>query len=198
MSKRVAIYGGAFNPPHHGHTATVSNILNSGKFESVILVPSGSRPDKSSQVSAQHRLTMVRMMIAHEFPDTAAVKVSDAQVQGKVGYATEELMRFFEAELFPSLLSFVVGSELLPDLPSWKSSEQLRGKVSFLVIPRLGYDRGRAPQGFKCEFLEGLEETSVSISSTKVRQLVRDRRLTAGFLSPPVVRYATEHSLYVP
>lgn len=59
MTKRIAIFGGSFDPPglHHYEIAKAL----SEEFDKVIIVPCGPRPDKVStnDVEAIHRATMV-------------------------------------------------------------------------------------------------------------------------------------------
>ena len=40
---RIGIYGGAFDPIHNGHLATVAQLLASGQVDQVVVVPSGDR-----------------------------------------------------------------------------------------------------------------------------------------------------------
>ena len=54
--RRLALYGGAFDPIHNGHLATIALILNSGAADEVLVIPSGDRPDKPNTIAAQHRV----------------------------------------------------------------------------------------------------------------------------------------------
>src|SRR3972149_1858278 len=61
MQKRVAIYGGSFNPPGVHHRAVVEALLD--RFDEVRVVPCGPRPDKevSNDIDPIHRATMLDM-----------------------------------------------------------------------------------------------------------------------------------------
>ena len=56
--RRLALYGGAFDPIHNGHLATIALILNSGAADEVLVIPSGDRPDKPNTIAAQHRMEL--------------------------------------------------------------------------------------------------------------------------------------------
>ena len=58
-SVMIYIFGGAFDPPHVGHTSIVKAILHYKNPEKIIIIPSSVRNDKSYAVSDDHRLAML-------------------------------------------------------------------------------------------------------------------------------------------
>ena len=59
----IYIFGGAFDPPHVGHTAIVKSILAKKHPEKIIIIPSSARNDKNYAVSDEHRLAMLRIFV---------------------------------------------------------------------------------------------------------------------------------------
>ena len=57
----IYILGGAFDPPHAGHSAIVRSILHYKNPEKIVIIPSGQRDDKSYSVNDVHRLAMLRI-----------------------------------------------------------------------------------------------------------------------------------------
>ena len=57
----IYIFGGAFDPPHVGHTSIVKAILHYKNPEKIIIIPSSVRNDKSYAVNDDHRLAMLEV-----------------------------------------------------------------------------------------------------------------------------------------
>jgi nicotinate-nucleotide adenylyltransferase len=192
---RLAIYGGAFDPIHNGHLATIAQLLASGQVDSVVVVPSGDRPDKNVTVSAADRLKMTRLAIEEQFPNDPRVAVSDIHATGKVGYATIDLVDHFIKQ--PHTSPYVVlGHELLKDLPMWKEEARLRSVARFLVIRRPGVVVTELPHDISAEWLHAPYEAGVLVSSSGLRELLAKGLSCAGLLPPCVVAFCRSHGLY--
>ncbi len=59
----IYIFGGAFDPPHVGHTSIVKAILHYKNPEKIVIIPSSARNDKKYSVSDEHRLVMLRIFV---------------------------------------------------------------------------------------------------------------------------------------
>ena len=44
--KKIALYGGAFDPPHHGHTRIIESLCKTPNIDEIWLLPCGDRLDK--------------------------------------------------------------------------------------------------------------------------------------------------------
>lgn len=66
--KRIAIYGGSFNPITDAHLTMMAAIIHSRAADEVWVVPCGKRPDKPSlKTSVAHRFLMVHIAIESTF-----------------------------------------------------------------------------------------------------------------------------------
>jgi nicotinate-nucleotide adenylyltransferase len=196
MSEKItALYGGAFDPFHNGHLATIALLLNSGVVHEVTVIPSGDRPDKRSSAPGIHRLAMARLAIEESFAGDSRVSVSDLHVTGKVGYGTIDLVNHY-ARGGNGNLVVVIGQELLEDLPQWKESTLLQASAKFLVIRRPGVASVELPQGWDITVLSPSYEDGVVVSSSSLRDLLRNRSSCAGLMPPSVIRYCVQHGLY--
>lgn len=196
IMKRVCIFGGAFDPPHIGHLGIISTLLNAGAAEEVWLVPTGDRGDKSIRVAAEHRKAMLELFLDENFSGDKAVRLELCQLDQTLASSyTVDLMAHLRQCHPQNEFRFVIGSDLLKDLPLWRETERLKQEVPFFVIPRPGTGLPTA-----CEYrIETLAPEKVSlsgVSSTLVRQLLRDKKRTAGFLTPAVLSYIKSKQLY--
>ena len=194
--KRIAIYGGAFDPFHKGHLATIVRLLESGRVDSVIVVPCSDRPDKSGTLGAEHRLAMARLGVDSRFAGDNRVEVSDAQVARRAGFATIDLLSYFKKELPTADLFVVIGEELVRDLPSWKDPERLKQEAHFLVLRRPGSEAVCSGAGWQLTQLTAPYPGEVEISSTELRELLRSGSAGQDFLPRAVRDYIIANGLY--
>jgi nicotinate-nucleotide adenylyltransferase len=193
---RTAVFGGSFDPPHVGHLGIVSTVLNSGLADQFWIVPTGDIREKTLVVPAEDRARMVELLVEENFGKNAAVRLDRCQIDGSFpGSYTVDLMEHLQQKNPGHEFYFVIGTDLVQDLPQWKDAERLRAQVRFLVLPRPGI---KAPQssGFKLTYVPEAAIISSNASSTLARQLLKGKKKTAGILTPAVLRYITEHRLY--
>lgn len=60
----IYILGGAFDPPHAGHSAIIRSVLHYKDPTQIIILPSGERNDKDYHVSNEHRLAMLDIFVS--------------------------------------------------------------------------------------------------------------------------------------
>ena len=193
--QRVALFGGAFDPFHNGHVSAIRHLLKSSHIDTVLVVPSGDRPDKTGVSSASDRYEMARRGVAAIFAGDPRVEVSDIQARGEVGYGTIDLVSHFERD--PSKRVFVViGQELLGDLERWKDAEKLKHKASFLVMQRPGASKVQLPPGWSVVVLEPFGDDGVEVSSTELREKIRSGSTVETLMPKEVLSYCTEKRLY--
>jgi nicotinate-nucleotide adenylyltransferase len=75
--KNIAIYGGAFDPPHIGHIQLINNLTKLGGIDEIWLMPCGDRTDKHLLLPKEKRFTLMRQL----FANNSAVKVSDNEIK---------------------------------------------------------------------------------------------------------------------
>jgi len=163
---RIGIFGGSFNPITIGHLDLISGIsqfsVNKGDqqpfLDEVWIVPCGPRPDKPSanKVSAALRYAMCVMGI-EEYFSLSVLGLSEHAVKKRsriraMPFEVDEGIALSSRELFLRLKStfsknpgtkvefhLIVGSDLIPSLPLWRSSQELMQEVPFIFVPRSGY-----------------------------------------------------------
>ncbi len=196
-SKRIAIYGGAFDPMHNGHLVVIAQLLASGQVDSVVVVPSGDRPDKTLGVSAADRLSMAQLAVKEAFASDSRVEVSDLHSSGRVGYGTIDLVDHF-MKMTGAEPYVVIGRELLADLSQWKEGARLCSIARFVVIDRPGVSPGLVPHGVQASDLRVPYSAAVLVSSTTIRSLLSQGLSCAGLVPQCVIAYCKARGLYEP
>ena len=196
--KKIAIYGGAFDPPHLGHVLSLTNVLNSKLVDEIRLTPSGEgRYDKKPFESTAHRIEMLNLLIKTEFSMNNQIKLELCQVKNKndPGY-TIELLDYLKDLHKDCSFYFIIGEDNLNDLISWKDSERLIKEYHFIVLPRGSNVQTNMKIGSNFIFLNKGDCISCDVSSTKIRSLIQSNSLTSGLLPVAVRDYIAEKRLY--
>jgi nicotinate-nucleotide adenylyltransferase len=193
---KIGVLGGTFDPPHLGHLALAKAAMESLSLDEVLWVPANRNPLKSGrrQASARDRLEMVRLMIA----DEPAMAVSDLEIgRGGPSYAVETLDELHFVK--PADYWFILGSDAVRDIGTWKNPEKL------LRLCRLGVAY-RAPESWddvlsriRPEFRERLDPVTMppmDVSSTEVRLRLARKQPVGALMHPAVLKYVREHKLY--
>ena len=118
--KRIAIFGGSFNPITNAHLNCAAEIIHSKLADEVWITPCGARPDKASlKTPGLHRLIMCHLAVDTTFGSRFGVKVCDEEMKEPRNIPTIILMRRLKAKHPSYDFSFVVGSDLIPTLHEW-------------------------------------------------------------------------------
>lgn len=215
---RVAIYGGAFDPPTVDHMRACAQILRSSRVDEVWLTPCGARPDKPAlRTSTSDRWAMCEIAVNTVFPPRLPVKVCDVDVTRDRAFFTYDLLNKLSAEHDATHeFVFVVGTDWFQegtDIRTWESDAGGERKVTghllveeydFLVLKRPGFpphgDLSDYGPRFSYLDVDGDEEMiEGNGSSTAVRNRLKktgDLDSAAGLVPAGVLAYIYRHHLY--
>jgi nicotinate-nucleotide adenylyltransferase len=151
--RRVAFFGGSFDPPHLGHLAVARAAREALNLDTVLFAPVGAQPLKprGSTVSFVHRLAMTRLAIAGE--PGFAVSLADApKPSGAPNYTLETLLAL-RAELPPeSALFCLMGADSFAGFRRWHRAAEIPFVAPLIVAARPGQ-----PLDLQASLPEGLE-----------------------------------------
>jgi nicotinate-nucleotide adenylyltransferase len=136
--KRVAVFGGTFDPVHEGHLSIARKLLDVFQLDNFVFIPAFHAPHKPDRkpTSAFQRFAM--LTIATE--DEPKISVSTLELEkGKPRYSVEtipELKEIYaDAKLF-----FVIGADSWTDIRTWRQWEKVLTMTNHIVVSRPGYD----------------------------------------------------------
>jgi nicotinate-nucleotide adenylyltransferase len=189
---KVALLGGAFNPPHLGHILIAQQVLDYGDVDELWFLPNfgqaylgGKTPFKNT-ASVTDRLAMVKMI------DVAHTRVSTIEIDNQLDGQTKNLLPFLPNE---NSYSFVIGSDWLPSFHMWNGWQDLIKFMSFIVFPRNGFPT--EPMYPNMKILTHEDLVLSNISSTKIRSRVKNGLSIDEFVPQGVGEYIKEHKLYL-
>ena len=187
---RIAVLGGAFDPPHIGHLLLAQWALEELGVDRVVFMPYFSSAYKSPVASAEDRVEMVRLAIA----GLEGFELDTREVErGGITYTIDTVEDLLKTR--PGLeIYWLLGADALQGLPSWKDWEKLVKLVKFAVATRHG--EGLADQLRDMVGVVYLSMPRIEISSSLIRERLR-QGLSVRFLVPDEVEaYIKRHGLY--
>jgi len=143
--KRVAVYGGSFNPFHNGHLNVVRHAADHGDFDAILVVPSIAHAFKARVSPYEHRVNMATLALEPR-PETempAAVSMMELHMLRKQPgpILTIELLRELQRRdpgTQPLEFRFVIGPDILGELDRWEGVEDIRREFGFYEVPEAG------------------------------------------------------------
>lgn len=192
----LTIFGGTFDPIHLGHLHAISSIRRQIDLGQLLVVPAGAPWQKIDRelAPAQDRLEMCRLAFAGD-PD---VTVSDLEVVRAGPTFTIDTVTALQEQSAESgsdrRINLIIGADSASNLHTWHRYEDLIKSVHIIVCARPEYPvfADQLPvSGFTL-----VEIAALPISSSMVRERIRNG-LDAGDLLPGAVwRYILQHGLY--
>lgn len=190
---KIGFLGGSFDPVHFGHLLAAQDAYEQHRLDRLILVPASRAPLKSGAIhsSAEDRLAMLRSAVRLD----ARFEVSDFELKrGGVSYTIDSARHF--RKLYPDdQLYWIIGGDQLPKLHLWKEISELAALVEFIFLERPGYPVRAEPAipGLRLHRCDG---HLLAISSTELRERIRQGLSLEYFMPHKAIVYIEEHSLY--
>lgn len=161
--KKIALFGGSFDPPHLGHLAIVDEALRQLDIDELVIVPAYLNPFKSqAHAPASLRLKWLQAI----FKNDPRVTVSDFEVAKNRPVPSIETVRHF-SEIADSIY-LIVGADNLASLEAWYEYESLDKMVTWVVARRDGIN---VPEGYR------VLDTDHPVSSTQLRRHIERHAL---------------------
>lgn len=141
--KRIAFFGGSFDPPHQGHLAVARAARGALELDAVLFAPVGVQPLKpqGSTASFDERLALTRLAIAGEPGFAVSLMDAPRPVEGAnctPNYTIDSLLHL-RAEL-PSdgALYCLMGADSFLGLHRWHRAAEIAFVAALIVASRPG------------------------------------------------------------
>jgi nicotinate-nucleotide adenylyltransferase len=201
--RRIALFGGSFDPIHLGHIKVAHAAARQLQAETVIFIPAKCSPLKAALPRAKDkdRLKMIELIMQTD----RAFAVSDCELRRSSPSYTLDTVRQFQADYDPDTsIHWLLGADSVDDLVYWYKIDELIDVCNVSVMYRGGYE---APTFEKYEPIWGtqrveklraniVETPSIDISSTQVRKRLAAGQDVSDALHPNVADYIHRHGLY--
>jgi len=197
---KIGLLGATFDPVHLGHLAIADEAKRSLDLAEVLFIPAGLPQFKSSVTitPAKHRIEMVRLAIT----DKPEYKITEIEIERPgTTYTVDTLSELRRKYGDNDEIYFILGWDSLEKFPEWKEPSRIIDMCFLAAVPRPGWPQPdvkvleKAIPGItrRLIFLEGPQ---VDISSTAIRELVKEDRDTETLVPAAVAKYIQKHKLY--
>lgn len=182
--KKIGIYGGTFDPIHHGHLILAREALEMLGLDQVVFVPARVSPHKDAPAAnAEMRLSMLQAAVAGE----AQFAVDDCELRRPPPSYTIDTVERFRKGAIDCEIYYLLGEDNLPGLPSWHRFDELQKLVRFAVLDRTGIETvHRYP----------VVRRQIDISASEIRKRVASGRSIRYFVPPEVEAIIRRDHLY--
>jgi nicotinate-nucleotide adenylyltransferase len=137
--KRIAIYGGTFDPVHSGHVEIARRVTQLFEIDEFLFVPARVAPHKlDREVSpALHRYAMLALATKAE----PRLCISTFELDGPGRQYTVDTLSYFRSQLGESSdLFFVIGADSWAEITSWYEWRRLLTLTNLIVVTRPGFE----------------------------------------------------------
>lgn len=137
--KRIAIYGGTFDPVHLGHIEVAKRVSELFEIDELRFVPAQVAPHKLTLpvTPAIHRYAML-VLATQQDP---RLRVSTFELDTPDRRYTVDTLAHFKSEFGESAdLFFVMGADSWSEITTWRGWERVLALVNHIVVSRPGYD----------------------------------------------------------
>src|ERR1051326_1177472 len=137
--RRIALYGGTFDPVHAGHLAVARGLLLLFALDEVLFIPAYVAPHKRerrvSPALARHA------MLALATQGEASFRISTIELEApERPYTVNTLSSFCETFGGAARLFFIMGADSWEEITTWREWERVLTLTDTLVVTRPGYE----------------------------------------------------------
>jgi len=140
VKKRIAFYGGTFDPVHCGHITVAKRLLSLFRLDEFVFLPAFHAPHKADKkpTSAYHRFAMLAIATEGE----PRIRISTLELdRAEKRYTVDTLPELIERHPDTDLF-FVMGADSWTDILTWREWEKVLLMTNHIVVTRPGYEIG--------------------------------------------------------
>lgn len=187
----VALLGGSFDPVHRGHQALARAALTHPGIDALWWLPAGQPWQKlqagRAPTAAEHRLAMLQLAVGED----PRQRIEPCELQRSGPTYTIDTLKQLQREHPALTWRLVIGMDQWHGLPTWRRWQEVVQAAPPLVALRPGSgDVPEVPQA------QRLLMPPMDVSSTAVRERLRQGQDCADLLPEGVQRYIDRHGLY--
>ncbi len=188
---RLGIFGGTFDPPHTGHLLVAGDACEALGLDAVVWIPVAQQPLKEGAplAPASDRLCMVQLAISGD----PRFSLETAEIdRGGLSFTIDTLTRLARLHASAKLV-LLVGADSWASFEKWREPRQILELAEVAVIARSG-EHALTQSGYTPQVVTARR---VDVSSTEIRDRVRNGLPITGFVSDAVRDYIRSNKLYV-
>jgi nicotinate-nucleotide adenylyltransferase len=189
VSGVVGLFGGSFDPIHHGHLLVAQAAAEVLGLDEIRFVPAREQPFKAGEhvAPAADRASMVERAIA----GSVGMRLERLELDRPGPSYTVDTLRALRGREPGASFVLLVGSDAAMGVPRWHEAPELSRLARVVAFGRAGIASGTLPPG-----IEFITVPAVEISSTVVRERVRRGQSIRYWVPDAVAEFIASRGLY--
>ena len=186
----LGVFGGSFDPVHHGHLIVAQVASETLGLDSLRFVPAREQPFKRGlhRSAPDHRAAMLSLAVA----GSPGFRVDRIELDRPGPSYTVDTLEDFARRDPRSPLVLLLGADAAADLPAWHRAERIPELARVVVFARPG-----TPVPVTPAIAQVIEVPAVDISATEIRSRVEKGRSIRYWVPDAVAEYIVRHRLYL-
>jgi len=184
--KKIAIYGGTFDPIHHGHLIVAREALERLGAEEVIFIPARVSPFRKTAPVARDEIRLVMIQAAIE--NEPGFAVDDCELRRPPPSYTIDTIEQIRQSKGNATIYCLIGEDNVDKLTKWRRFADLEKIVRFVVLDRSGQRPHHAYPVIR---------RKIDISATEIRKRVATDRSIRYFVPSTVEEIIRREKLYL-
>ncbi len=184
---RLGIFGGTFNPIHVGHLLLAETARETLHLDRIVFIPTRQPPHKRAQdlLAGTERMALIQLAVREQ----PAFVASDIELQREGPSYSINTVKALHAQLPMAELFLLVGEDMLS--VRWLAWDELKRLCTIVVAHRPATKVAKRDAKLKW-----LAMPQVEISSSDIRQRIKEGRSIRYLVPSAVERYLRQHQLY--
>ena len=189
--KKIGIYSGSFNPIHHGHVMLANYLVEFSDLDELwfVVTPQNPLKQKEDLLDDDERLKMVQLALDGD----PRFVVSDIEMHLPTPSYTINTLTALSEQHPDCEFVFICGMDSLQNFKNWRAYQKILDNYELLVFPREGYDGGDL---INYPSVNVLKTPIIEVSSTFIRNCVKEGRDVRHFMPEKAFQYMQEHHFY--
>lgn len=192
--RKIGLLGGTFDPVHNGHLIAAQAAQEAAKLDEIWFIPTLSPPHKPQPgADSSHRRHMLELAIE----GNSAFRVEDIELLREgTSYTIDTVIGL--QEQYPEIMFYwIVGSDMVKDLPNWRRVEELAERLSFIGLERPDQpsDDSVLPSFIRRRLLRA-SMPPIGLTSSDIRSRLKDGRSVRYMLPESVLDVIRKEGLY--
>ncbi len=191
--KNIGLYFGTFNPIHVGHLIIANHMVENSDLDEIWMVVTPHNPfkKKSSLLDNVHRFALVDIA-TENYPK---IKPSDIEFSLPQPNYTVHTLAYISEKYPDKKFSLIMGEDNLKSFHKWKNYETILDNHHIYVYPRIS-DGTIEVSLSKHPKIHKVAAPIVQISSTMIRNGIKNKKNMQALLSESVWKYIDEMNFY--
>ena len=188
--KKIAIFGGTFNPIHIGHLLTGYDVIENLNYDYIIYIPDNipAHKELDCEICSKDRLQMVKLAVKNH----KKFLYSDIEIKkGGISYSIDTVREIKKKYNISNKIGLIIGSDLVESLNTWKEIDNLVEECDIICLKR-----DSSKNNFLKYRLTNVKNRIIDISSTLIRERIKNKLPIDFMVTEKVKKFISKKKLY--